>query len=435
MSKKLPTQEINLDKKEFHFAKMARDQDDIPDPESIQGIISLKAHGTTNLEKIESYDSTIFILSQNSEGKMIVSFLHSLNDEKSNDKKKNEVGRCLLFTSNECPPLPVVFDPEKLFSKKSFKKESLPPVYKIVSRDNEKDWKDFFNELPDRDDIQFSEKTIKPGVIITPLLAESFFLSSSTDPATILNKFLDTLEKNTEFLNEKSKSKLPAGLEEIIHFLFLAINNQVTKVNFNEMEETSKGQFWLESLLPKFLFPSSDIENFIKNEKQKTEDQEETDDQDQEETDDQTKSNSNKEKPPSEKAKDRSTSIDSNASSSSNDNDESFKSILMDQEKISKKLTEQVVSLTTTKSMDPALAPILQSIALIASNSNMAQLESSKFLKTMARSLKLQEKRDKAKYKEQKGGKWEKLDSSIKSLLLVASMDGLTIPTEPTQSL
>ena len=123
MSDKAPNKEPiqKTTERGCYFTKLARDQDDLPDPENFKEIISLKAHGATNVEKIESNDSVIFILSCTKDNHLVVSFFYSLQEEitsKPNEKEKSKLGRCLLFTANKDPPIPVTFDPEKLFSKK-----------------------------------------------------------------------------------------------------------------------------------------------------------------------------------------------------------------------------------------------------------------------------------------------------------------------------
>ena len=77
-----------------------------------------------------------------------------------------------------------------------------------------------------------------------------------------------------------------------------------------------------------------------------------------------------------------------------------IKDMINNQDKILKSLSKQIDSLYDGKSLDVAFGPILQSIALLASNSNIAQLENLKFMKTMAWASKQQEKRDLEKSKE-----------------------------------
>jgi hypothetical protein len=86
--------------------------------------------------------------------------------------------------------------------------------------------------------------------------------------------------------------------------------------------------------------------------------------------------------------------------------------------------------------MDPNISSILQTLALIAANSSAAQIESAKFQEIMAASSKERERREikeiEKKEDSVKKSGWEKLDESIKSLILTASTDGVEIPDSPT---
>ena len=82
--------------------------------------------------------------------------------------------------------------------------------------------------------------------------------------------------------------------------------------------------------------------------------------------------------------------------------------------------------------MDPTIAAIIQSVALIASNSSVAQLETVKYHNTLAEATKNAELRELQKAKKKEKAKqssgWEKLDDTLKATILTASSDGVSIP-------
>ena len=110
-------------KQGFLFSKLARLQDDHPDPKGIKDIISLKAHGATNVDKIEAQDPIIFMLSISPENKVSITFghiTHSRSKWKEESTKTGDIYYCFSITGDKSAPVPVVFDPELLLSKKLF---------------------------------------------------------------------------------------------------------------------------------------------------------------------------------------------------------------------------------------------------------------------------------------------------------------------------
>ena len=73
--------------KAFCFSKLAREQDDLPTPEALKDIISSKAHGATNVDKLEAQEPVIFILSISPENKVSITFGHSAHTKSKSSSK------------------------------------------------------------------------------------------------------------------------------------------------------------------------------------------------------------------------------------------------------------------------------------------------------------------------------------------------------------
>ena len=101
-------------------------------------------------------------------------------------------------------------------------------------------------------------------------------------------------------------------------------------------------------------------------------------------------------------------------------------------------MQEKINNLTTKRSMDPTMAAIIQSITLMATSSSAAQLESAKLQRVMAEAFKTAELRDKLKSQKkeeaQKESGWDKLDDTLKTTILTASTDAVSIPEKLTTS-
>ena len=108
------------------------------------------------------------------------------------------------------------------------------------------------------------------------------------------------------------------------------------------------------------------------------------------------------------------------------------------QAELSSELNEKIKVLATNSDIDPTMAAIIQSIALIVSNSTAAQLESNKLQRSMAEASKTTELRDLQKLQKKEDAKlssgWDKLDETVKSTILTASSDGASIPKKPSES-
>jgi hypothetical protein len=108
------------------------------------------------------------------------------------------------------------------------------------------------------------------------------------------------------------------------------------------------------------------------------------------------------------------------------------------QSELSTDLTQKIHELASNNTMDPTIAAIIQSVALIASNSSVAQLETAKYHSTLAEATKKAELREVQKAQKKEEAKhssgWEKLDETLQTTILTASSDGVSIPDKPSHS-
>ena len=85
------------------------------------------------------------------------------------------------------------------------------------------------------------------------------------------------------------------------------------------------------------------------------------------------------------------------------------------------------------------ITSIIQSLALIATKSSVAQIENTKFQEAIAKSTKAAEiraqKEQQKKEESKKSANWDKLDDFVKSILLTASTDGALPCKQPSDTL
>lgn len=97
----------------------------------------------------------------------------------------------------------------------------------------------------------------------------------------------------------------------------------------------------------------------------------------------------------------------------------------IDQIKETKKLAASLENLSSSSGVDPNIAAIMKSIALLTSQSCASQTVLQNSLALNSKPSSVPQEKDSAS--------WSKLDDSIRSTILTAMTDGIRIPTEPTE--
>ena len=330
--------------------------------------------------------------------------------------------RGLLIRNNSANPIPIEFDAELWFSGKAVFKAEVPSFKNISEKESRKEWGSLFKcKTTTKKSV-----SIKRSHIIPPFLAVSFLESTSKNPASILSTFPDTIERETDIFEKFDADELPPPIEEIIRFLYLCINKKAEEATFTEtLVDDDERDEWLDKNLSIFKTTEEEIESFKDS---LINIQSQPDDQIVPIADPPTPPDTNEESP-----------VQNPTPTIPPANDNPISGLIQQQTEISSTLSKTIQDLATNSSVDPMITSIIQSLALIATNSSVAQIENAKFQQSIAKSTKDAEaraqKEQQKKEESKKSANWEKLDDSIKSLLLTASTDGVSPCEQPSDTL
>ena len=91
---------------------------------------------------------------------------------------------------------------------------------------------------------------IRSAVILPPMLVEKYLALIKKKPEKVLAAFLDKIEEKTSLFEGENVRKIPHSVVEVIHLLFLAINQKLNSTPFEKsMVEEDISDDWLSNHL------------------------------------------------------------------------------------------------------------------------------------------------------------------------------------------
>ena len=402
-----------LTKALFNFIKSEDSSSDFKCFNNISKVTSSKASPTSILSKIQNFQKAPIILSRHMDQELILTTSHSTVPDgspsfSSSSSKNHDEFNCVVIQDMNEPVLPVKIDILDLFNHSNNKKTNVPPIESIINIKDEKSLNKLKNSIPTTSSSASTPRTIKPFVIIPHCLALDIIKSDSREPFKMLTSILNNIKINTNYFQEEKKNDFPDSLMDIIYFLFFSYCNKNKKNSIPNNCSVLEYNLFKDSCNAKWL--NSNF-NFLTDFSSST------------------TSTPSKETTVDNSTPDRDENITTKDKSSPTESESSNNTPSTAHFKTTQKLVKQLTKASKDSKIDPNLAMLMNTVAVLASSNCSSQIESSKITKGLMENYKNNDNTTSS------SGSWRKINKSLKATILTAMSDGLSIPDSPTEGL